>query len=76
MGQPYCVLHIAINKALSVQIETSSESSMPSTPVMGNGRHGKSSLQEGGKPWSWLTEERLVTALSAKFEYEVGIWLP
>ena len=46
---------------------------MPSTPVMGNGRHGKSSLQDGGRPWSWLTEERLVTALSAKYEYEVKI---
>ena len=73
MGQPYHLLHILMSRTPPVQIETSSESSMPSTPIMGNGRHGKSPLQDGGKPWSWLTEERLVTALSAKYEYEVSI---
>lgn len=44
---------------------------MPSTPVMGNGRPGNSLFQDGGTRFPWLTEKRLVSALSAKQEYEV-----
>ncbi len=55
----------------SVQVETSSESSMPTTPVLGNGKRHNSAVPEGGRRFAWLTEKRLVSALSAKQDYEV-----
>jgi hypothetical protein len=49
---------------------------MLSTPVMGNGRQGNSHFQEGTMLFGWLTEKRLVAALSAKQEYEVRSSVP
>ncbi len=48
---------------------------MPSTPVMGNGKQRSSAVQEGDRRFAWLTEKRLVSALSAKQDYEVRDWL-
>ena len=47
---------------------------MPSTPVIGNGKQQSLTGQEGGRRFAWLTEKRLVSALSAKQEYEVRMW--
>ena len=44
---------------------------MPSTPVMGNGRQRHPASQEGGRRFAWLSEKRLVSALSGKQDYEV-----
>lgn len=46
---------------------------MPSTPVIGNGRERSPFTQEAAKRFAWLTEKRLISALSAKQEYEVKI---
>ena len=55
----------------SVQVETSSESSMPSTPVLSNGKQRNAAFQDSSKRFAWLTEKRLVSAMSGKHEYEV-----
>lgn len=44
---------------------------MPSTPVMGNGRQRNAASQEDGRRFAWLSEKRLVSALSGKQDYEV-----
>jgi hypothetical protein len=43
---------------------------------MGNGRQGNSHFQEGARLFGWLTEKRLIAALSSKSEYEVKASLP
>ena len=68
---PPAKLDINDGQPIPMQVETSSESSMPSTPVMGNGKRHNSAVQEGSRRFAWLTEKRLVSALAAKQDYEV-----